>query len=304
MKDWKRVCRRLFYLPAGGLLFLTAVSGAALAAVFIMGWEKKWIAYMAYVLSAYTLTAVCLAGAKVVPGWCRGIKNRICENKYGNRYMTDAVFRTHVSLHLSLTINLLYAALNAWLGFLNQAVWFITLAAYYGVLAAMRFLLVKYAGLVGIGKERIAELRRSRLCGYILIMMNSVLSGMVVLMIRQNRGYEYYGNLIYVMALYTFYITVHAGVSIVKYQRYNSPVMTTAKVISLAAALVSMLSLETAMLSQFGGETSLQYRQQMIALTGAGIWVVVVVMSGLIILRANREIKINMAVDRGDLNGK
>lgn len=38
-----------------------------------------------------------------------------------------------------------------------------------------------------------------------------------------------------------------------RYRKYQSPAMSAAKAINLAAALVSMLSLETAMLAQFGG---------------------------------------------------
>ena len=36
-------------------------------------------------------------------------------------------------------------------------------------------------------------------------------------------------QLIYAVALYTFYITTHAIVDLVKYRRYNSPIMTIAK---------------------------------------------------------------------------
>ena len=41
------------------------------------------------------------------------------------------------------------------------------------------------------------------------------------------------------------------------YRKYHSPVISAARKVSLAAALVSMLSLETAMLSQFDTESTL-----------------------------------------------
>lgn len=56
------------------------------------------------------------------------------------------------------------------------------------------------------------------------------------------------------VALYTFYITTTAIIDIIKYRKYNSPVMSISKVIKLAAALVSMLFLETAMFAQFGAD--------------------------------------------------
>ena len=107
----------------------------------------------------------------------------------------------------------------------------------------------------------------------------------------QNRGYEYHGILIYVMAIYTFYVTTHAIIDIIKYRKYSSPVMSTAKIISLSAALVSMLSLETAMFSQFGGAMSLENQRIMIVATGAGVSIVVITMSVHMIVRATKEIK-------------
>ena len=99
------------------------------------------------------------------------------------------------------------------------------------------------------------------------------------MILYQNKGHEYHGILIYVMATYTFYMTVSTIVNLVKYRKYHSPVMTMTRVIALSAALVSMLSLETAMFSQFGQNMSTENKRLMIALTGAltvGIVVVLI----------------------------
>ena len=93
------------------------------------------------------------------------------------------------------------------------------------------------------------------------------------------------------MAGYTFYITIHAIVDLIKYRKYKSPVMTTSKIIALSAALVSMLALETAMFSQFGGEMATENKWLMIALTGAGVSIVVIAMSGYMIVQTAKEIK-------------
>lgn len=206
--------------------------------------------------------------------------------------MTDAAFRIHISLYLSLSVNLLYVATNLFSGFWYSSAWFVILATYYTILAVMRFLLLRYVNKTGIGKDRIKELRRSRLCGIILITINLVLSGSVLMMLYQNRGYEYHGVLIYVMALYTFYVTIQSVINIFKYRKYNSPVMQTTKEINFAAALVSMLSLETAMLSQFGSAESPEFRRIMIASTGAGVSIIIITMSIYMIIRTNKEIKL------------
>ena len=98
-------------------------------------------------------------------------------------------------------------------------------------------------------------------------------------------------NLIYVMAMYTFYIITTAIIDMVKYRKYNSPVMSISKIIKLASALFSMLFLETAMFSQFGEENSLEMQRIMIMATGAGISVIVVAMAVYIIIRSTKEIK-------------
>lgn len=207
--------------------------------------------------------------------------------------MQDAAFKTHVKLQTALGVNLVYVGINCLSFLLYRSMWFVILAVYYGILAVIRFLLVSHAHRHGIGKNRPEELRRARLCACILLLVNIVLSGAVLMILYQDKGNEYHGVLIYVMAAYTFYITIHAIVDLAKYRKYKSPVMTVSKVVSLSAALVSMLNLETAMLSRFGGDMAPEGRWLMVALTGAGVSLGVITMSVYMIIRTAKEIKEN-----------
>lgn len=289
--DWKKIGKRLLFPPVGMIVLLVVVSAVALPMVFLNGWQEQPVAYVVYVVAFYMVVAVTAFLGLVLPKRYRQIKGKIYDNPLGNRYMTDMAFRTHVSLYLSLAVNLLYVGANISFGIIYRTVWFGILAVYYAILAIMRFLLLRFVNRIGIGRNLVREFRRSRLCGYILMTVNLTLSGAVLMILYQNKGYEYHGILIYVMALYTFYMTTRAIIDIVKYRKYKSPVMSTAKIISLSAALVSMLSLETAMFSQFGGEMDSQNQQLMIMLTGAGVSIVVVTMSIYMIVRATKEIK-------------
>ena len=112
--------------------------------------------------------------------------------------------------------------------------------------------------------------------------MNWALAGLIILVIHQNSGFEYPGILIYVMALYAFYATITAVMNIVKFKKYGSPVLSAAKGINLTAALVSMLSLETAMLTQFGSAEEDGFRQVMMAATGFGVSAIVLGMACLL----------------------
>lgn len=51
------------------------------------------------------------------------------------------------------------------------------------------------------------------------------------------------------LAAYSFYAAIFAVVNVVKFRRHGSPVLSAAKAINLVAVMVSILSLETAMLS-------------------------------------------------------
>lgn len=289
--NWKKIGKKLIYPPVWLMSVLTVVSAAALAVVFVRGIEKTPVSYAVYVLAFYTLSVLCVFFSTVLPGRYKEIKQKIYEHPVGNRYMTDAAFRIHVSLYLSLGVNLLYVGVNVFSFVLYGSMWFIVLSGYYVILAVMRFLLVRYARKNGIGKNRPGELRNTVACSFILLTLNFVLSGAVLMILYQNRGFEYHGVLIYIMAAYTFYITTHAITDLVKYRRYNSPVMTITKVIALSAALVSMLSLETAMFSQFGQDMASEDKRLMIALTGAGISVVVITMSVCMIVKYLKEIR-------------
>ena len=192
---------------------------------------------------------------------------------------------------MSLGIHLLYVGMNVVLAFMNKTRWFGILAGYYLILAVMQFLLLKYAIKKGIGTDRPGELRRARVCAIILLNLNFVLSGAVLMILYQNKGFEYKGILIYAMAAYTFYSTIRAMVDLIRYRKYKSPIMTTTKIIMLSSALVSMLSLETAMFSQFGQDMNPASRRLMIALTGAGISMAVIGMSSYMIIKTSQELE-------------
>ncbi len=291
MKDWKAICNKLLFPPSCIVIILTLISTVALVAVFVKGWENAPIAYVVYVVSFYSLTVLCFALWKVIPEYYKRVKGKVYDNKYANRYLTDVAFKTHVNLYRSLVINVLYVAFNAISAIIYSTYWFGIFAVYYAIMAIMRFLLIRYVNKNQIGKSRLGELKRSRLCAYILMTVNLALSGVVLMMVYFNRGFQYQGFLIYVMAMYTFYITTTAIIDMVKYRKYKSPVMSISKIIKLASALFSMLFLETAMFSQFGADTSPKMQRIMIMATGGGISVIVVAMAVYMIVRATKEIR-------------
>lgn len=229
----------------------------------------------------------------MIPGCYRALNERLHKNIYADKYMTDVAFKTHIGLYSSLIINLIYVLVNAVSGIIYDIYWFGIFAVYYGIIAVMRFLLVRYINENPIGQNYLGELKRARLCAGILLTVNFALSAAVLMMVYFDRGFSYQGFLIYVVALYTFYITTTAIIDMLKYRKYKSPVMSITKVIKMASALFSMLFLETAMFAQFGADTSQEEKRILIMATGAGISVAVVVMAIYMIVQTSKEIKLS-----------
>lgn len=289
--NWKKLGKTLLFPPVWLMVLLVILSAVALTMVFVRGMEQSLPAYIVYLLAFYTLSTVSIFCALVLPKQYKKIKQKIYDNPLGNRYMTDRVFRTNISLTVSLTISMLYACVNAWFWYFFQSYWFMVLAVYYVIMAVMRYLLVRYVRIQRIGTSLLGEWKRSRVCAYILLLINLSLSSAVLMILYQSKGYDYPGIMIYVMALYTFYAAIHAIVDIVKYRKLGSPVMSTAKIVSLSGALVSMLNLETAMFAQFGADMAPENQRIFIILTGAGVSITVVTLSVILIINANKEIR-------------
>lgn len=288
--NWKKLIK-LFCIPVWVMIILVLLSTAAMIFTFIGGYKAHPLAYVTYIVSSYTLTAVVIKSIEVIPKQFRSAKKKVYTNPVGEKLMTDIKFRTHITLNSSLGINLIYITINVISGFLYNTIWFFVLALYYAILAIMRFLLVRFVNHTGIGNDYFNELRRSRLCGFILLTVNLALSGAVLMILYRNKGFEYNGILIYVMAIYTFYITTIAIVNLIKYRKFGSPVMSMSKIINMVAALVSMLSLETAMFSQFGKNMSPENQRLMIMLTGAGVSFIIVTLSVCSIINNSKKIK-------------
>ncbi len=289
--DWKKIGKKLLFPPIWLTVILVIVSAVALTVVFIKGIEQSIAAYIVYILAFYTLSVVCVFCVLVLPKQYGVIRQKIYDSPLGNRFMTDRVFRTNLSLSVSFGINMLYVGLNVWSWHTLRSHWFMVLAVYYAIMAVMRYLLVRYVRIQKIGTSILGEWKRSKACAYILLLINLSLSGAVLMILYQSKGYDYPGMMIYVMALYTFYSTVHAIVDIVKYRKLGSPIMSTAKIVSLSGALVSMLNLETAMFAQFGADMRQEDQQIFIILTGAGVSITVVTLSVILIVNANKEIR-------------
>lgn len=297
LQNTRKILRKIFFLPPVPTLLISIPSYGLVIYAFAGSNVKTLIAYISYFLSAYALV-ITITGMSGIIYWLRaGIEKHPLVKKMLDiplvyRYVKEDVFRAEIALYSSFVINFLYAGIKLFSGIYYKSLWFVTLAVYYILLAVVRFALLHHVRLQEKkGYYKASEWHRYRLCGIILMVMNCSLTGIVVLAIHQNSGFEYPGILIYIMALYTFYATISAIINIIKFRKYGSPVWSAAKVINLTAALVSMLSLETAMITQFGAAEDVIFRKIMLAATGFSISAIVLLMAVYMIISSTISLR-------------
>ena len=295
MEKFKKILKRIFCLPPIWTVIAALLGYGFVIVVAVFDIQNPVLQYASYIASAYALI-VTITGFIYINTIIGGVRKFVSNHplmkkfrstKVGEKYMTDVRFRAGVSLYQGFFINLLYIVMKLVSGIMYHSLWFIALAFYYILLAVMRFLLVRRLNV----QDEAAELRRYRLCGIMLLFMNQALAGIVVFMVHQNRGFDYPGLLIYAMAAYAFYAVTIAIINIVKTRKHKSPILSAAKAINLVAAMVSILSLETAMLAQFGGDDDPLFRQVMTGATGGGVCTIVIGMAIYMIWRANKNLK-------------
>ena len=295
--DWKRIGKALLFPHIALSIALIPIATVLLVGSMVFIGTESPIAIISYVIAAYTLTVWCFK----IPNVIRFFKTLKSENKYLKIWFNDARLRVKVSLYGTLAWSALYGVFQLWLGLYHHTFWFSSIGVYYLCLAGMRFYLVKHTRRYAPGERKKEELIRFRACGYVFLLMNLALSVIVTFMIYWNRTFEHHMITAIAMAAYTFTALTLAIVNMVKYRRYKSPVFTASKAISLTAALVSMLTLESTMLTAFGGETMGELDQKlMLGLTGGVISAIIVAMAIYMIVQGTKQLnKLKTEVENG-----
>ncbi len=287
MKKIKKIAKKLFFLPIPVTVLIAIPSFVMVG--FALAFQDKTspLTYVSYLLSSYSLVISITATIRIVKSY----KQAVAKSQLYTKYRHDIFARAKISLYCSLIINLGYVIMKLGYGLYINSFWLVAIGLYYGLLAVMRVSLIGTVNKNQLGQNRLSELKKERICGICLVLINSVLSVIVGYMVNLNYGFEYPGMMIYVMAAYSFYAVITAIVNLVQYRKYNSPVLMSLKVINLTTAMMSMLSLETAMFSQFGDKNENDFQHMMTSVTGSVVCVIVLVMAIWMIVRSTREIR-------------
>lgn len=281
MDKWKKILWKVLFPHTIIIFFLVNISTVLLLYAFLGEDCPEAVAYPAYFISAYALTVVCAR----MPRIFKKAKGRLYANRYANKFLTEKELRIRISLYGGLLLNICFAIFKVVMGVMFQSRWLFAMAGYNTVLSVMRFLLVHRDQTNR--KEETEEIRRIRglhsykVCGWLMLLLNSAISVIVAIVVFDDQKIVYPGFMIYAIAAFAFYCLTMSVINIVKYWNRSNPVFSAVKRIGLAKALVSVFTMQVAMLTQFGGE-EFDYRIANGA-TGSAVCVIITVMAVLML---------------------
>lgn len=286
--DWKKIGKNLLFPHMVVLWLLLPICTVGLVGSMQKLEQTHPVRIGFYALSFYTLVIWCAR----VPQMIRTYKSFKRKNKYARRWSRDVHLRVKATLLGNVLWNSAYGALELCLGIYHRSAWFYALAGYYFSLAVMRFCLLRHTLRHRPGEDPRRELRNYRTCGWVFLFTNLMLTAMRFYMIYENRMVRHHEITTIAMAAYTFTSLTMAIINVVKYRKYNSPVFSASKAISLAAACVSMLTLEGTMLATFQkGTITAQMQRVIMSISGGAVSVLIVTMAIYMIGKANRKMK-------------
>ena len=295
--DWKRIGKCLLYPPVAVMIILIPIATVFLVFSMVVLGTESVISIISYVLAAYTLTVWCFKIPNII-SYFKSFKEK---NKYIKIWRENPRLRVKITLYTSLLVNIAYGLLQLWLGFFHKTFWFYSLGAYYICLALMRYFLVGHTRKFAPGENLRTELVKYRACGCVFLLMNLALTLIVFFMLYWNRTFNHHMITAIAIAAYTFAALTMAIINVVKYRKYESPVFSASKAISLAAACVSMLTLTSTLLTTFGdGSMDPNGQKFLLGAVGFSVSGIVVAMAIYMIYQGTVKLK---KLDKEENNG-
>jgi len=287
--DFKKFAKALLFPHIAIMIILVPISTVFLVYSMVFLGSESITAIISYVLAFYTLTVWCVKIPDII-AFFKTVKN---ENKFVQLWQADARLRVNVSLYGTLLWNTAYAVFQLGLGFWHHTFWYYSLALYYISLAVMRFFLVRHTSKHKPGARMREELIKYRACGIVFLIMNLALALIIFFMVYWNRTFMHHEITTIAMAAYTFTAFTMAIINFIKYRKYNSPIFSASKAISLASACVSMLTLESTMLTTFNdGSMDALTRKLFLGLSGGAVSAFIIVMALYMIVQSNRKLRL------------
>ena len=287
MDKFKKIAIKILFPNIALSISLFPVSLILMLLSMILIGMNSILTYISYALAFYSLTIFCLRIPNIISFFKR-FKN---ENKYMVRLTNDVHLRMNIILISTLIINIAYALLQLAMGIYHKSFWFYSMSVYYILLALIRLYLSNYTRKYKVQENLKIELKKYRFSGYILLLMNLTITVILFFIIYWNRTFYHNEITTIALAAYTFLTFTMAIINFIKYRKYNSPVYSAAKSITLVAACVSMITLTTTMLTTFGSDDLIEFKQIILLCVGIVVALFINTLAIQIIVSTTKKLK-------------
>lgn len=282
IKSPSKLALVLFYLG-----FIISIS--ATLYLLIVPNELFVLQYVLYVISALALAYFVYTIVIFAPKLKCNITSLLMRHKFTREFLSNYGFRTFLTSCFSFIFNLAFVIFQGILAIKSKSYWYASITAYYLLLCFMK-------GNVFLSKikddTKAKQLKTYKSSGIMFILLTIALSGIIVLIYKTNRVFEYAGLAIYVVAAYTFFNLSMSIYNLVKSRKQTSYYVQNLKNVNLAHSVFSLFVLQVALFQAFSPESNTGFAN---ALTGGAVCMLILTIGILMIVRANKNLKIAYA---------
>ena len=285
IKKWKKIGIKILFPHTFLVFLLFNLTIAGIVFIFMNHLEENLLAIFFYVIAFYSLVIVCVR----LPRMIKNIQRGLHSNKYSHRYLTDRELRLNFSMYRGLIIGIGFAVFKTITGLVYHTPWLYAMAGYNVIMSLMRFVVVfqtQRRGLSEEDKERRANIS-AWICGWLMMVLNIAVSVIMYMVIVLKQTIEYHEIVVIALAAYTFYCFTMAIINVIKYRKKNLA-YSTIKNIDLVKAIVSIFTMQVAMLTRFGTDSTLDMGL-MNTLTGVAVTIAINTIAALMLARISKD---------------
>ncbi len=197
-----------------------------------------------------------------------------------------------MGLYFGFCFNIVYAVFKLATGIIYKSVWFGAVALYYILLCTIKFLLIRtdlrLKNQMNKKSVRIKALISYKRCGKLLMLLNLSMAVIVIIIIKYDKVALYSGYIIWIFGGYTLYRVITAIIDARRIRHIDDPLLSASKSLNMSVAMMSMFSLQTALLDRFCNDSVL--RRTLNSIVGFAVCIIVIIIAVTMIVRANRKL--------------
>ena len=287
--DWKKIGLSILFPHTFLVFLLFNLTLAGLIYIFWNHYETSLLAVIFYGVSFYTLVIVCAR----IPGIVKDVKAGVYKNRYAKEYLTNKDLRMRISMYRGLLINFCFATFKIIMGFVYHSPWLFAMAGYNVILSTMRFVVIFRSQAKGLNEleERRRGLQSYHVCGWLMMLLNIAVSVIMFMVIVKKQTIEYHMIVTIGLAAFTFYCFIMAIINMVKYRERTNPVYATIKRIDMVKAIVSIFTLQVAMLTSFSGQGAAIDQRFMNTMTGIAVTIAINTIGAMMLAGVKKDFK-------------